>query len=140
MTRYIDGGPLEGPESIKISIPPPNETGFNWKQGRMFASLIFEYRRLTRFYPPLTRFYPPIISSISTEFALWEKYVVFLYTNLQLTAKNCHYLTWLKSLCSWIKARQRWIKARQVTVLNKLSQQVAPPAKVANMNCQGPSQ
>ena len=72
----------------------------------------FIYRRLTRFYPPLTRFYPPIIiSSISNEFALREKFVVFWCTNLQLTAERSHYLMWLKSLCSWVKARQRWVKA-----------------------------
>ena len=74
------------------------------------------YRRLTRFYPPLTRFYPPIISSISDEFALREKYVVFWHTNLQLIEENSHYHIWLKSLCSWVKARQRWVKTRQATV------------------------
>ena len=74
------------------------------------------YRALTRFHPPLTRFHPPIISSISKEFALSERYVLFWCTNLQLTAGSSHYLMWLKSLCSWMKARQRWMKARQSTV------------------------
>ena len=40
----------------------------------------------------LTCFYPPNISSISNEFALREKYVVFWYSYLQLTAENRHYL------------------------------------------------
>ena len=77
---------------------------------------------MTRFYPPLTSFYPPIISSISSEFALREKYAVFWYTNLQLTAERSHYLMRLKSLClgksMYVKARQRWVKARQATVDN----------------------
>ena len=80
------------------------------------VALLFTYRRLTRFYTPLTRFYSPIISSIWNEFAIREKYVVFWYTNLQLTAERSHYLMWLKSLCSWEKARQRWVKARQATI------------------------
>ena len=75
-----------------------------------------EYRPLTYFYPPLTHFYPPIISSISNDFALSKKYVVFWYTNLQLTAENSPYLMWLKSLCSWVKMRQRGVKIRQATV------------------------
>ena len=75
------------------------------------------YRPLTYFHPPLTHFHPPIISSISNKFALSEKYVVFWYTNLQVTEENSHYLMWLKSLCSWVKIRQRWVKIRQATVL-----------------------
>ena len=85
----------------------------------IFLRMRLRYRALTYFDPPLTYFDPPIISSISNEFALSEKYVEFWCTNLQLTAESSHYLMWLKSLCSWIKERQRWIKVRQSTVQYK---------------------
>ena len=57
-----------------------------------WVSSVAYYRPLTQFDPPLTHFDQPIISSISNEFALSERYVVFLFTNLQITAENSHYL------------------------------------------------
>ena len=87
---------------------------------RTLAQVFFLYHALTRFSPPLTRFSPPIISSISGEFALREKYVVFWYTNLQLTAESSHYLLWLKSLCSWGKSASGWGKARLATVVKRI--------------------
>ena len=89
------------------------------------------YRPLTHFDPPLTHFDPPIISSIINEFALSERYVAFLYTNLQITAENSHYLMWLKSLCSWVKMRQSWVKIRKATVIafSYKSQQALNPSE-----------